>query len=221
MLAATDRPVRARRVPTGGGPLLQVLEAGVGQPVVLVHGTGACGLVWLPLIEQLGDCRLLAVDRPGYGLSEPVDYRRSNPRRTAVNVLVGLLDALGLDRVDLVANSAGGLWCLWLALDRDERVRRVVLAGATPMVPGTTAPLVLRLMATPVLGPVLFRLLFDASPSSVMQTMARMGEQETVGRHACWRSMSPRAVIRSRPASSRTSCAVSAAGWPAAGPACG
>lgn len=183
MLAAAGRAVRARRISLADGPDLQVLEAGEGAPVILLHGSAGCGLVWLPLIEQMGDHRLVAVDRPGYGLSDPVDYRGGDPRRIAVEVLTGLLDRLGLDQVDVVGNSAGGLWALWLAQDRPERVRRLVLAGAAPMLPGTHAPLMLRLLATPVLGAILSRHVFDASPASVRKTMQRMGEGDTVSRH--------------------------------------
>lgn len=150
---------------------------------MLLHGSGNSAVSFLPLLEHVGGRRLLVVDRPGHGLSEPLDDGVGQPRRTAVEVLTGLLDALELDRIDLLGNSTGGAWSLWMALDRPQRVRRIVLAGATPLLPGTRPPVPLRLMTTPVLGGLLARVMPDPSPASVQKMMAGMGEGDTIVRH--------------------------------------
>lgn len=175
--------VRPRFVELESGLRLQLLEAGEGDPLVVLPGTGAPAVVMLPLVEHLRGQHVLIVDRPGHGLSDPVEGYRERPRTTAVDVVVGLLDALGLDRVDLVGSSGGAIWTLWAALDRPQRVRRVVLLGAVPLLLGTRTPLPLRLMATPVIGSILDRVMPDPSPDMVKRLMGMMGEGDTIVRY--------------------------------------
>lgn len=175
--------VRTRFVEFDTGLRLQLLEVGDGDPLVMLHGTGAFALTMLPLAEHLPRRRVLIVDRPGHGLSDPVGGLRERPRTTAVDVVVGLLDALGLDRVDLAGSSGGGLWALWTGLDQPQRVRRIVLAGGTPALPGTRVPLPLKLMVAPAIGDLLDRVMPQPSPKTVRQFMAMMGEGNTIGRH--------------------------------------
>lgn len=183
LLADAAVEVSSRFVALDGGPRLQILEAGEGEPLVLLHGSGNSAVAMLPLIEQIRGRRVIVVDRPGYGLSEPIGGLRAQPRRTGVDVVVGLLDALGIDRADLVGNSTGGFWSLWTALDRPERVRRIILVGATPLLPGTRPPVPLRLMTTPVIGDLLRRVMPEPSSKTVTQMMGSMGEADTIVRH--------------------------------------
>jgi pimeloyl-ACP methyl ester carboxylesterase len=68
---------------------------------------------------------------------------------------------------------------LWYALARPDRVRRLVLLGAAPLLPGTRPPPVMRVMATPRLGAFLQRMA-KPGPKMVAQFMAVMGEGSTV-----------------------------------------
>jgi pimeloyl-ACP methyl ester carboxylesterase len=177
LLDEADLDIRPRRIQLEGGSTLQILEAGEGDPLVILHGAGSSSVLMIPLMEKLKGRRLIAVDRPGYGLSDPVDPG-GDYRRAAVDVLTGLLDALDLEQVDLAGSSGGGVWSLWLALDRPERIRRLALVGGCPMLPGTRAPWPLRLYSTPWLGELMNRM--TPSPSSVKREMAAMGEGETI-----------------------------------------
>lgn len=76
-------------------------------------------------------------------------------RATAVRFLDQVADRLGLERPVFVANSMGGLWATWLALDLPDRVAALVYVGAPALLPGTSAPLLLRLLSVPVLGPAI------------------------------------------------------------------
>lgn len=183
VLAQAAVEVTARFVDLDAGPRLQVLEAGEGEPLVVLHGSGNSAICMLPLVEQFGGRRVIVADRPGYGLSEPVSGLREHPRRTGGEVVVGLLDALGIEVADLVGSSTGGFWSLWTALDRPERVGRIVLVGATPLLPGTRPPLPLRLMTTPIIGDVLRRVMPEPSPKTVTQMMRSMGEADTIVDH--------------------------------------
>jgi pimeloyl-ACP methyl ester carboxylesterase len=131
-----------------------LIGRGLGpRPTVLVHGGLSEASEWSPVAGLLpGD--VLIPDRPGCGLSHRIDYRKvADFRQAAVDWMRDLTDALGTDRVDLVANSMGGYFAIVFALAHPERVRRLVLAGA-PAGVHQTVPLFLRLWANPVLGPL-------------------------------------------------------------------
>ncbi len=105
-------------------------EAGTGAPVVFLHGLGGTRGSWNPQIEALADrFRCIAWDMPGYGAAAPLD-----PLSYAgvADRLVGLLDHLGLDRVDLVGLSFGGMHALHTTLAHPDRVRRMVLCSTSP-----------------------------------------------------------------------------------------
>ncbi len=106
------------------------LDAGRGEPLVLIHGGDGEGATWTPLIAELQhEYRVLAVDRPGFGLSDPFDYRRTDLRRHAADFVVSLLDALELPSATIVACSMGGFFALSAALAAPNRVDRLVLVG--------------------------------------------------------------------------------------------
>ena len=104
------------------------LTAGAGSPVVLLPGGGARagGWAWVlptPARENL----VYAIDLPGYdGSSEPSDYA---PAFTA-HFVGSFLEAVGVERAVVVANSFGGLTALRLALSEPERVHALVLADS-------------------------------------------------------------------------------------------
>jgi pimeloyl-ACP methyl ester carboxylesterase len=103
------------------------LEAGRGRPVLLVHGAGGRGEVWLPQLAGLADVgRLLAVDLPGHGTSQGHGYRSVADYAAWI---IALLTALELDRVVLVGHSMGGAIAQTVALARPERLDGLVLVG--------------------------------------------------------------------------------------------
>jgi len=165
---------RSRRV--------HVIEAGEGAPVVFLHGSGTSSLSALSLLEHLAGVRIIALDRPGYGLSDPVDVPRERFREAAVEFVEETVDELGLESFAVAGGSMGGTWALWYALARPERVRRLALLGSAPLLPGTRAPAPLRAMAPPVVGDLLPRLV-KPSAKMVVRMMASMGEGATIVRH--------------------------------------
>ena len=158
---------------------VHVIEAGDGPPVVFLHGSSTSSMLLLPLLERLEGVWGIAIDRPGFGLSDPADVPRERLRESAIEWLDGVLDALGLDATALAGNSMGGTWALWYALARPERVRRLVLLGAPPLLPRTRIPALLRVMVTPKVGEWLQRLM-KPSPKLVVRMMGSMGEKETI-----------------------------------------
>lgn len=108
-------------------------SGGAGAPVLLIHGSGPGVSAWanwrlvMPALAQ--HARVIAPDMVGFGYSErPAGFAYSMD--AWVRQAVGLLDALGIARTDLVGNSFGGGLALALAIRHPERVRRLVLMGS-------------------------------------------------------------------------------------------
>lgn len=110
------------------GVRLAYRDRGEGDPVVLVHGTPSYSHEWrhvAPAIEAAGH-RVITYDLLGYGASErPLDRDTSVGAQTGL--LVGLLDALGLQAPSLVTHDIGGAIGQRMAVLHPERLRRLVL----------------------------------------------------------------------------------------------
>jgi len=156
-----------------------VLESGTGTPLLFVVGGGSFAASWAPLLARIPDRRLIAVDRPGFGLTQMVEHKPATIREDAVGFLVGVLDALELERATFVSNSMGSLWTLWLAHDRPDRVAGMVHVGCPALLPDTGAPMPMRLLSVPGLG----RALVAVMPSGLRQVENvhdMMNEKEAV-----------------------------------------
>ncbi|MEO8689701.1 MAG: alpha/beta fold hydrolase [Solirubrobacteraceae bacterium] len=106
---------------------LSTLEAGVGPPVLAIHGLGATKGSFLFTAAALADrFRVIAVDLPGFGDSDKPIGAAYDPRFFA-EAMIDLLDALELDRVEVIGNSLGGRVALELALRDPDRVGRLAL----------------------------------------------------------------------------------------------
>lgn len=161
---------------------VHVIEAGDGPPVVHLHGNNTSSLSHLMLLEHMATVRSYLVDRPGFGLSDPDDFPRSSFRHCAVRFVDDVLDELQLESAVLAGASGGGTWAVWYALDRPGRVRGLVLLGSVPLLPGARIPLDIRLMATPMLGHVLSRIM-KPGRRMLLRLMSSVGEGDTILRH--------------------------------------
>ncbi|MFD7546921.1 alpha/beta fold hydrolase [Streptomyces sp. NPDC059816] len=119
----------------GGGSTWGVAEYGdpAGHPLVLHHGLiGSAVLphVWDQLAGPAG-VRLIAVERPGYGVTPPREMTRIAEWAT---LLEPLLDRLGVDAFDVLGISAGAPYAYALAAGFGERVRGVWVLSGLPYV---------------------------------------------------------------------------------------
>src|SRR5262245_52027362 len=105
---------------------MHVSEGGDGEPIVLVHGFGVSGTYMLPLARELaGRFSVFVPDLPGYGRSDRPETPLGVDGLAAA--LAACLDALGLERPVLVANSFGCQVVTKLAATRPDRAGRLVL----------------------------------------------------------------------------------------------
>lgn len=109
-----------------GGWRTRVLEAGSGEPLVLLHGSGGHLEAYMHNIAALAEhFHVIAYDMPGHGYSqeavEPLEMD------TYVEHLRQLITQLGLGRVNLNGESLGGWVSMKFAATHPELVRRLVL----------------------------------------------------------------------------------------------
>jgi pimeloyl-ACP methyl ester carboxylesterase len=118
--------LRFESVPTRGASI-SILTAGVGDPVVCIHGLGGTKSSFLPTTAALADAyRVVALDLPGFGDSDkPIAAAYDAPY--FARSVAHLLDALEIDRAHVIGNSMGGRVGIELALTAPERVGKLVL----------------------------------------------------------------------------------------------
>ncbi len=109
-------------------------EAGKGHPVILLHGSGpgATGLSNFsgnigPLANEY---RVIAPDFPGWGQSDELDPESHARFPANVEAVLGLMDALGIEKAALIGNSMGGIAAQMLTAQYPERVSHCVTMGA-------------------------------------------------------------------------------------------
>ncbi len=131
-----------------------------GVPLLLVNGIGAGLEMWAPFVAELDGRDVVALDLPGSGLSDAPSYpvgMRWFADRTAM-----FLDALSIDRADVLGFSFGGAVAQQFALAHAGRIRRLALVSTTPGIPAMPgSPLALLAASTPLryFDPSLGRLL--------------------------------------------------------------
>jgi haloalkane dehalogenase len=125
----TAYPFTPRRLLLPAGTVSYV-DQGAGEPILFVHGTPTWSFEYRHVIRALSAShRCIAPDHLGFGLSQrpaDFDYRPESHAQ----VLAQFVDRLGLDRFTLVVHDYGGPIGLPLALDRPDRVRRLVVLNS-------------------------------------------------------------------------------------------
>jgi pimeloyl-ACP methyl ester carboxylesterase len=115
-------------VTTRFGPVA-CLEAGQGPAALFVHGVFLNADLWRHQLDALGDIRrCVAVDLLGHGQSPP-PTTGAMTIETQVEMIVDLLDRLGIDQVDLVGNDSGGAIAQLVVAHIPDRVRSLVLTN--------------------------------------------------------------------------------------------
>ncbi|MFE3319651.1 haloalkane dehalogenase [Nocardia sp. NPDC059195] len=115
------------------------IDEGSGIPILFCHGSPTWSFLYRKIIGELGDrFRCIAVDYPGFGLSErPAGYGYTIAEHAAV--LGELVDHLGLDQFVIMGQDWGGPIGAAVGTERADRVRGLVL-GNTTLWPTETWP---------------------------------------------------------------------------------
>ncbi|CAN5532707.1 alpha/beta fold hydrolase [soil metagenome] len=104
--------------------------------VVMLHGYSADRAVWVRFAQHLSkDHHVVIPDLAGHGATPHVPGADYSPPAQAARV-VGVLDALGVERAHVIGNSMGGFVAAWFALEHPERTVSVGLSDAA----GLTSP---------------------------------------------------------------------------------
>jgi pimeloyl-ACP methyl ester carboxylesterase len=105
-------------------------EEGNGEPLLLLHGCPFSSFIWRKVIPRLSShYRCLAPDLLGLGDTETPEGADWSLRAQEAMV-VGLLDALGIERAHVVGHDHGGAVAQLLAAEHPERIDRLVLSNA-------------------------------------------------------------------------------------------
>jgi 2-hydroxy-6-oxonona-2,4-dienedioate hydrolase len=167
---------------------LRVVEVGTGPPVLFIPGTGGTGPYWAPLVRALNGYRCLMVDRPGWGLSDPIDYSKYRYSSVVVDLLAGVIDALELRTAHVVGASIGYIWALRLAQRYPAGIEKIVLLGGgpNPEIPMSTF---LKLLASPI-GNLMVRV--PVKPKMMQSQLRALGhgsslDQGRMGDFIDWR----------------------------------
>jgi non-heme chloroperoxidase len=127
-------PPAPTRVPLPGRIALSVVEQGPkdGLPVVLLHGITDSWWSWAEVLPQLpASWRVIAPSQRGHGDSESPAAASAYAMTEFARDVVALLDAKGIDRAVIVGHSMGATVAERLAVLAPERVRAIVLIGAS------------------------------------------------------------------------------------------
>lgn len=118
------------RILDDAGGALHYHEAGTGETLLLLHGSGPGVTGWanfgnnLPLFSA--HFRTLILDLPGYGKSAPVE---GMPIPAAVDSVIRFMDRMGIESAHIVGNSYGGIVGAQLAAAHPDRIKRFVTIG--------------------------------------------------------------------------------------------
>jgi len=144
MSASNFNPVSGENPEIGknimaGGLRTNYHDLGEGDPLLMIHGSGPGVSAWanwrgvMPALSK--KARVIAPDMAGFGYSESLNQTISGlqPEMLTgiwVRQALELLDALDIEKADVVGNSFGGALALALAIHHPDRVRRLVLMGS-------------------------------------------------------------------------------------------
>jgi len=123
---------RTQEIQTNG-TTLHVRMGGTGPAVVLIHGYGDTGDMWVPLATALAaDHMVIVPDLRGMGLS--AGATSGFTKKNQAEDIAGVLDALKVQRADVVGHDIGNMVAFAFAIAHQDRTTRLVMMDAP--VPG-------------------------------------------------------------------------------------
>lgn len=180
----------------GLGRVHYVDEGAGGEPLLFVHGNPTWSFHWRRLIADLrGTRRCVAIDHLGCGLSDKP--QRAHQLAERIDHLGQLVDQLDLRNVTLVAQDWGGAIGLGAMLERQDRLKRVLLFN-TGAWPPRRIPLRIAVCRTPVLGKLALQGANLFSRAALRMTLSRqrgLSRETTAGYLAPYNNWANRRAV--------------------------
>ena len=109
---------------------VHVMEFGDGKPLILVHGAGSGGPGWHRQIAALASTRRVIVpDIPLFGISD-IPSEIVAPRKQIADVILGLMDHLGIATADIAGHSMGAVGTVGAMIREPQRFNRAMLISS-------------------------------------------------------------------------------------------
>ena len=157
---------------------VRVLETGDGEPLVIVPGNTGDAFVLASLMAELKGRRIFAINRPGGGLSEGMDYTTINIREFAHQSLNTVLETLGLRNVDVVAHSMGAHWSTLFAMKHPDKIRKLALLGNPGNIMGGKPPLAIRIMGRPPFTKLAMYFMIPKKKEDALKNLVMVGHSK-------------------------------------------
>lgn len=110
-----------------------VEEAGVGEPLILLHGFTGSTMNWChPVVEFSKRFHVIAVDLPGHGRSDTPDGISRYEMAHVAADLAQLSELLGVVPAHWLGYSMGGRLALYITIHFPRAVRSVILESSSP-----------------------------------------------------------------------------------------
>lgn len=135
---------------------IHLRQQGVGETLLLLHGTGSSLHTWEDWVGQLKDSfHVVTIDLPGFGLTGP---HPEHIYTTAMynSLINNIKDHLSINTFHIGGNSFGGYISWNYTLDHPDIVDKLILIDAAGY--EHDSPLIFKLIANPIIGPLLKRL---------------------------------------------------------------
>jgi pimeloyl-ACP methyl ester carboxylesterase len=105
-------------------------DTGRGLPLLLLHGFNRTGADWKTFVPDFAkDYRVLTLDLPGHGKSDGMDTTDVYLHKKAAEYIIGLLDELHIDSINIMGISSGGFITLYIATLRPQLAKKIVIIG--------------------------------------------------------------------------------------------
>ena len=177
--------------------LIDVVDVGGGgrTPIIFLHGVGSDKGVWAPQIEHFSrHRRAVALSYPGYGGSAIVPDATRDDYAAAV---LGMMDALAIDRAHICGLSLGGVVAIALHAAAPRRCASLILADTFALHPDGQAifdrsmaasrTIGMRALAEARAGALLGKAAGPAFHRAVIETMSRIDPAAYgLGARAVW-----------------------------------
>jgi len=161
---------RFARIKEGGLDLqIHYNDAGAGEAVVMMHGSGPGASGWSNFHRQVdafvaAGYRVILPDSPGWNKSDPIVIEKGYRSDVNVASVKGLLDVLEIERAHIIGNSMGGINAMAFALAHPERLGKMIIMGGGGVGQSLFVPM----------PPEGIRLMFGAYANPTMESLKKM-----------------------------------------------